>query len=59
MMTVLATIAAVIFVAAGCYILLRDLYNIVEALASGVTFAPRTEARGAGKVELKNVYAAR
>lgn len=59
MMTVLATIAAIAFVAAGCFIILRDLYNIVEALASGIQRSYKVQTSKQGSVQLKNAYAAR
>ena len=59
MMTILATIAAIVFVAAGCFIVLRDLYNIIDALASGIQRSYKAEKGKMGNVQLKNVYAAR
>lgn len=59
MMTILATIAAIVFVAAGCFIVLRDLYNIIDALASGIQRSYKAETGKMGNVQLKNVYAAR
>ena len=37
MMTLVATILSVLFVAAGIYVMVRDFYNIGAALASGIT----------------------
>lgn len=59
MMTILATIATIAFVAAGCFIILRDLYNIVEALASGIQRSYKVQTSKQGSVQLKNAYAAR
>lgn len=59
MMTVLAVILSVVFVAAGCFILLRDLYNIVDAISSGIQTGTKVSERKAGNVQLKKAYAAR
>lgn len=59
MMTVLAAVGAIIFVAAGCFILVRDLYNIVEALTSGMSVTVKKASEKKANVHLKNAYAAR
>ena len=55
MMTLVATILSVLFVAAGIYVMVRDFYNIGAALASGIT----ASGVKATSVELKHAYVTR
>jgi hypothetical protein len=58
MMTLFATILTILFLAGGCFILIRDICNIVEALTSNVSFSRKmTEKKGT--VTLRQAYATR
>ena len=59
MMTLVATILSVLFVAAGIYVMVRDFYNIVAALASGITASGVKADKKATSVELKHAYVTR
>lgn len=59
MITVLTTVAAIFLVATACFIVLRDLYNIAEALTSGIKLDSRKPAANRDKIQIKNAYASR
>lgn len=59
MMTLVATILSVLFVAAGIYVMVRDFYNIGVALASGITASGVKADKKATSVELKHAYVTR
>lgn len=59
MMTLVATILSVLFVAAGIYVMVRDFYNIGAALASGITASGVKADKKAISVELKHAYVTR
>ena len=59
MMTLVATILSVLFVAAGIYVMVRDFYNIGAALASGITASGVKADKKATSVELKHAYVTR
>lgn len=59
MMTLVATILSVLFVAAGIYVMVRDFYNIGAALTSGITASGVKADKKATSVELKHAYVTR
>lgn len=59
MMTLVATILSVLFVAGGIYVMVRDFYNIGAALASGITASGVKADKKATSVELKHAYVTR
>ena len=59
MMIFLTMVGAIIFVAAGCFILLRDLYNIAEALTSGMDMTVKEAEGKSERIQLKNAYVVR
>ena len=59
MMTLVATILSVLFVAAGIYVMVRVFYNIGAALASGITASGVKADKKATSVELKHAYVTR
>ena len=59
MMTLVATILSVLFVAAGIYVMVRDFYNIGAALAAGITASGVKADKKATSVELKHAYVTR
>ena len=56
-MTILATVASMIIIMAGCVTLFRDLYNIAEALTSGMVVSDMEAAKDSENVHYKKALA--
>lgn len=56
-MTILAAVASMVIIMAGCVTLLRDLYNIAEALTSGMDVSVMEAAKDSEHVHYKKSLA--
>lgn len=57
-MTILAAVMSMVIILAGCYILLRNLYNIAEALTSGMEVVTAEETRENSSVHYRKALVA-